>query len=155
MGGEHAAEQDRPDVLTRRWEWFDNQPDLDPDHLVFIDKTWASTNMARRHGRALCGERPRTAIFHPIEKAFAKLKAKLRKVAAHSVDTFWAAVARIIDAFTPTECANYFASAGLRSGVIGFCSSDALTVANRGGTVAAKLTKNGGTSYGLEDSKNR
>ena len=25
--------------LTRRWEWLDNQPDLDPDHLVFIDET--------------------------------------------------------------------------------------------------------------------
>jgi len=112
LGGEHAAEQDRPDVLTRRWEWFDNQPDLDPDHLVFIDKTWASTNIPRTHGRALRGERLRTAIFHPIEKAFAKLKAELRKLAARTVDTLWAAVAQIIDAFTPTECASYFASAG-------------------------------------------
>ena len=35
----HAAEQDRPDILTRRQEWFDAQPDLDPERLVFIDET--------------------------------------------------------------------------------------------------------------------
>ncbi len=46
----HASEQDRPDVLKRREEWFEGQLDLDPDRLVFIDETWASTNMARRHG---------------------------------------------------------------------------------------------------------
>ena len=45
---QHAAEQDRPDVLRRRQEWFDDQLDLDPARLVFIDETWASTNMARR-----------------------------------------------------------------------------------------------------------
>ncbi|RYH99484.1 MAG: IS630 family transposase, partial [Acetobacteraceae bacterium] len=60
----HAAEQDRPDVLRRRWAWFEAQPDLDPDRLVFIDETWASTNMARTHGRALRGKRLRAAIPH-------------------------------------------------------------------------------------------
>jgi transposase len=60
----HAAEQDRPDVLRRRWAWFEAQPDLDPDRLVFIDETWASTNMARTHGRAPRGERLRAAIPH-------------------------------------------------------------------------------------------
>jgi transposase len=38
--------------------------DLDPDRLVFIDETWASTNMARTRGRALRGERLRAAIPH-------------------------------------------------------------------------------------------
>ena len=33
----HAAEQDRPDILKQRWAWFEAQPDLDPDWLVFID----------------------------------------------------------------------------------------------------------------------
>ncbi|WP_090665468.1 IS630 family transposase [Belnapia rosea] len=60
----HAAEQDRPDVLRRRWAWFEAQPDLDPDRLVFVDETWASTNMARTHGRAPRGERLRAAIPH-------------------------------------------------------------------------------------------
>ena len=42
----HAAEQDRPDVAARRWDWFESQPDLDPRRLVFIDETGASTKMA-------------------------------------------------------------------------------------------------------------
>jgi len=60
----HAAEQDRRDVLTQRWECFENQPDLDPDRLVFVDETWASTKMARTHGSAPRGEWPRAAIPH-------------------------------------------------------------------------------------------
>jgi transposase len=58
----HAAEQERPDILKRREAWFESQLDLDPEKLVFIDETWASTNMARRYGRAPKGERLRAAI---------------------------------------------------------------------------------------------
>jgi transposase len=193
----HAEEQDRPDVLRRRRAWFEAQPDLDPDRLVFIDETWASTNMARTHGRAPRGERLRAAVphghwltttfvaglrntgmvapmvldgpingslfqdyveqvlvpelrpgdivvmdnlgshkgagvraaieaagasllylppyspdFNPIEQAFAKLKAMLRKAAERTLDDLWRSIGRIIDTFTPTECANYFAAAG-------------------------------------------
>jgi transposase len=43
-------------------EWFDGQLDLDPDKLVFIDETWASTNMATRHGRCRRGERLRAGV---------------------------------------------------------------------------------------------
>ena len=185
------------DILRRRWAWFDGQPDLDPDCLVFIDETWASTNMARTHGRAPRGERLRAPIphghwttttfvaglrntgmvaplvldgpingelfqvyvdqilvpelrpgdvvvmdnlgshkragvrraieavgasllylppyspeFNPIENAFAKLKAMLRKAAERTLDGLWNAIGRIIDTFTPAECANYFAAAG-------------------------------------------
>jgi hypothetical protein len=60
----HASEQDRPDILKRREDWFEGQPDLDPERLVFIDETWASTNMARRHGRAPRGERLRVGVPH-------------------------------------------------------------------------------------------
>jgi hypothetical protein len=42
----------------RREAWFEGQLDLDPERLVFIDETWASTNMARTHGRCRRGERP-------------------------------------------------------------------------------------------------
>jgi transposase len=58
----HASEQDRPDVLKRRQAWFDGQLDLDPARLVFIDETWASTNMARLRGRAPKGERLRAGV---------------------------------------------------------------------------------------------
>jgi transposase len=37
--------------------WADNQSKLDPAHLVFIDETGTSTNMARLRGRAPRGAR--------------------------------------------------------------------------------------------------
>jgi transposase len=52
-----AAEQDRPDVAAARAEWADNQAELDPERLVFLDETGTSTNMARLRGRAPHGER--------------------------------------------------------------------------------------------------
>jgi transposase len=165
--------------------------------LVFIDETWASTNMARRYGRALRGRRLRVGVphgrwktttfvaglrrhglvapfvldgpinraafetdiakvlvpalrpgdvvildnlsshkgpkiralieaagasllylppyspdFNPIENAFAKLKALLRKAAERTREGLWTAIGRLLDAFTPAECATYFAAAG-------------------------------------------
>lgn len=183
--------------MIRRQEWIGNQPKLDPNRLIFIDETWASTKMARTHGRAPCGERLRFPIPHghwktttfvaglrnngmiapmvldgpingdafedyvvqvlvpelcpgdtvimdnlgshkgaavrqaieakganllylppyspdlnPIEKAFSKLKAMLRKAAARTVEALWAVIGQEIDKFTVAECANYFASSG-------------------------------------------
>jgi transposase len=183
--------------LKRREDWFEGQIDLDPARLVFLDETWASTNMARRYGRAPRGERLRVGVphghwktttvvaglrtsgvvapfvldgpinrnafelyvekilvpeltpgdivvmdnlsshkgpavramieaaaaellylppyspdFNPIENAFSKLKALLRKAAERTVDGLWTAIGRIVDLYTPKECANYFAAAG-------------------------------------------
>jgi len=53
----HAAEQDRPDVAERRAEWKQDQPELDARRLIFIDETWAKTNMTRLRGRAPRGRR--------------------------------------------------------------------------------------------------
>ena len=50
--------------------------------------------------------------FNPIENAFAKLKALLRKAAERTVEGLWAAIGRLIDLFPPQECANYFTAAG-------------------------------------------
>jgi transposase len=52
-----AAEQDRPDVAAARAWWRVRQVGLDPDRLVFIDETWATTNMLRPRGRSLVGTR--------------------------------------------------------------------------------------------------
>lgn len=60
----HALEQEREDILKRRRDWFDGQPGLDPQRLVFIDETCLSTKMARLRGRALRGERCRAGIPH-------------------------------------------------------------------------------------------
>jgi transposase len=55
---------------------------------------------------------PYSPDFNPIENAFAKLKALLRKAAERTVTGLWSAIGRIVDLFNPTECANYFAAAG-------------------------------------------
>ena len=56
---------------------------------------------------------PYSLDFNPIENAFAKLKALLRKAAARTVDGLWAVISRLVDLFTPQECANYFTAAGV------------------------------------------
>ena len=49
-------------MRTAREDWFAGQLDLDPDRLVFLDETGATTSMARRYGRAPRGERCRIAL---------------------------------------------------------------------------------------------
>jgi len=51
-------------VRAGREAWKAAQPALDPDRLVFVDETWASTNMARTHGRCPRGERLVAAVPH-------------------------------------------------------------------------------------------
>lgn len=184
-------------MAHRRLAWFESQADLDPDKLVFIDETGASTKMARMRGRAARGERCRAPIphghwmtttfvgalrlsgmtspmvvdgpmtgeifrayveqilaptltpgdivvmdnlpahraagvrsaieavgaqlrylppyspdFNPIEMAFAKLKAFLRKVAARTIDDLWTAIANALPQFSGDDCRNFFKAAG-------------------------------------------
>ena len=60
----HASEQDRPDVARRRAQWKKYQGRLDPTRLVFIDETWAKTNMTRTHGRCERGRRLVAKVPH-------------------------------------------------------------------------------------------
>jgi transposase len=55
---------------------------------------------------------PYSPGLNPIEMAFAKLKALLRKAAARTRDTLWDKIDDALHAFTPLECANYFKHAG-------------------------------------------
>ena len=55
---------------------------------------------------------PYSPDFNPIEQAFAKLKALLRKAAARTVDGLWVPSPRSSNSSTPTECANFFANSG-------------------------------------------
>ena len=54
-----ASEQDRPDVTRKRARWKARQGQVDPARLVFIDETWAKTNMAPLRGWAPKGQRLR------------------------------------------------------------------------------------------------
>jgi transposase len=53
--------------------------------------------------------------LNPIEQAFAKLKALLRKLAARTVDKLWDVLGDLLERFSPRECATYLANAGYRS----------------------------------------
>ena len=59
-----ASEQDRPDVARRRARWKRHQSKLDPTRLVFIDETWAKTNMARTHGWTRRGQPLNAKVPH-------------------------------------------------------------------------------------------
>ena len=92
-------------------------PTLHPGDIVILDNLPAHKPAAIRKAVEATGAElvflpPYSPDFNPIENAFAKFKALLRKAAARTVDDLWNAIAQAIDAFTPKECANYFAAAG-------------------------------------------
>jgi transposase len=53
--------------------------------------------------------------LNPIEQAFSKLKAHLRKAKARTLDALWRAVGDICDLFDPQACWNYLKAAGYAS----------------------------------------
>jgi transposase len=58
------AEQERPDIARKRARWQRHQDKIAPERLVFIDETWAKTNMTRAHGRCRRGQRLRAKVPH-------------------------------------------------------------------------------------------
>ena len=92
-------------------------PDLRPDDVVVMDNLPAHKVKGIREtieaaGAGLLYLPPYSPDFNPIEMAFSKLKAFLRKRAARSVEQLWSALVQAIETFTPNECQNYFAAAG-------------------------------------------
>jgi transposase len=55
---------------------------------------------------------PYSPDFNPIEMAFSKFKAILRKAAARTIPELWVVIGEAVDQFKPDECKNYFAAAG-------------------------------------------
>jgi len=92
-------------------------PTLVPGDLVIMDNLPAHKVSGVKEAIEAAGATrlllpPYSPDFNPIEQAFAKLKALLRKAAARTVDDLWAAIAEAIELFTPAECANFFANSG-------------------------------------------
>ena len=92
-------------------------PALSPGDVVVMDNLGSHKGPAVRRAIEAAGARllylpPYSPDFNPIENAFAKLKALLRKAAERTVDALWTTIGRLLNAFTPTECANYFRAAG-------------------------------------------
>jgi transposase len=55
---------------------------------------------------------PYSPDLNPIEQAFAKLKAGLRKAGERTRNGLWQAIGRRLDLFPPRECRNFFNHAG-------------------------------------------
>jgi transposase len=96
-------------------------PTLEPGDVVVADNLPAHKGRRVREaieaaGASLVFLPPYSPDFNPIENAFAKLFAKLKallcKAAERTVEGLWRTIGRLLDRFTPAECANYFAAAG-------------------------------------------
>jgi transposase len=66
----------------------------------------------RATGASLLYLRPYSPDLNPIEQAFAKLSALLRKAAACTREALWTTIGRLLDTFTPAECRNYLVNSG-------------------------------------------
>jgi len=92
-------------------------PTLRHGDIVVMDNLAAHKNAVIRAlieaaGAELRYLPPYSPDLNPIENAFAKFKALLRKAATRTQETLWDAIADALPKFTPTECANYFTAAG-------------------------------------------
>ena len=94
-------------------------PNLKRGDVVIMDNLPAHRRPAVRAAIEAAGARllylpPYSPDFNPIENAFAKLKAILRKAAARNVDGLWDTIRDALSQFTPDECRNYFTAAGYK-----------------------------------------
>ena len=92
-------------------------PTLTPGDIVVMDNLPAHKVAGVREAIETAGAElyflpPYSPDFNPIELAFAKIKAILRKAAARTIPDLWDAIAKAISAIYPHECIGYFAHAG-------------------------------------------
>ena len=92
-------------------------PELSPGDVVIMDNLGSHKGPAVRAaieaaGASLLYLPPYSPDFNPIENAFSKLKALLRKAAERTIDGLWNRIGDVLDLFTPQDCANFFAAAG-------------------------------------------
>lgn len=92
-------------------------PTLTKGDIVFMDNLRTHKVQGVREAIAAVGATVRylpaySPDLNPIEQAFAKLKAALRKGAARTVTALIKLIGKLIKAFAPDECANYFRHAG-------------------------------------------
>jgi transposase len=92
-------------------------PELSPGDVVVMDNLSSHKGpnvraLIEKAGAILLYLPPYSPDFNPIENAFAKLKALLRKAAERTIEGLWKEIGRLLETFTPSECANYFAAAG-------------------------------------------
>lgn len=92
-------------------------PVLSPGDVVVMDNLAAHKVAGVREAIAAVGAStlylpPYSPDLNPIEQAFSKLKALLRKAAARTRDALWSTIGTLLDAFSPEECRNYLENSG-------------------------------------------
>lgn len=92
-------------------------PTLKNGDIVFMDNVRTHKVVGVAEAITAAGATPRylpaySPDLNPIENAYSKLKALMRKGGARTVDALAKLVARSIKAFTPSDCRGYFSHAG-------------------------------------------
>ncbi|WCR18350.1 IS630 family transposase [Paracoccus alcaliphilus] len=96
-------------------------PEIEPGTVVILDNL--ATHHNKQAAEALRAHRcwflylpPYSPDLNPIEMAFAKLKAHLRRIGARTFTDVFKAIGEVCDLFDPGECWNYFKAAGYVAG---------------------------------------
>ena len=92
-------------------------PALEPGDIVVRDNLNSHKVAGVREAIEAAGARviylpPYSPDLNPIEMAFAKLKQLIRTAAERTVEALWNSLGRLLDHFTPAECANYIRHCG-------------------------------------------
>ena len=95
-------------------------PTLCEGDVVILDnlpshKSPAASKALRDIGAWFLFLPPYSPDLNPIEMAFSKLKALIRKAAARTYHELWQAVGRVCELFSDEECYNFFKAAGYRT----------------------------------------
>lgn len=91
-------------------------PTLQPGDVVIADnlsshKSTYAQNLLKEQGNWMLFLPPHNPDLNPIEQAFSKLKAHLRRTAVRTFDALTATVGDICSLYSPQECENYFKAA--------------------------------------------
>ena len=110
---------DRPINAALFEEWVETclVPTLSKDDVAVMDNLPAHKRpqveeLIKAAGAQLRYLPPYSPDMNPIEKAFSKLRAHLRKIAERTVAGLMRALETCADIFKPTECKNYFSACG-------------------------------------------
>ncbi len=92
-------------------------PTLQPGDVVIADnlsshKSAPAQDILKTQGNWLLFLPPYSPDLNPIEMAYSKLKAHLRRLKARTFDALFQPVAKTCELFPPEECQNVFRAAG-------------------------------------------
>lgn len=92
-------------------------PELEPGTVVILDnlpahKSQKAADILKTHKCWFLFLPPYSPDLNPIEMAFSKLKAHLRRIGARTYEQLIAAIGNVCDLFSPEECWNFVKAAG-------------------------------------------